>query len=97
MIKVEKEFKGKGEVSGINFSQVKREGLWCLYKRSDGYYEVVKLQERQAGIGYFSGVKVEFKERESYPTGESWSLNGHGACVRSLEKANAIFKQKVYE
>lgn len=85
---IPKQFKGKGEVRGIHFSQLRREGLVCLYKRSDGYYEIVKLRTQKSSIRIINGVKIEFQEKEIYPSGDSWN----GKCVKSKDYALELYE-----
>ena len=94
MEKLEKRFLGKGEVSGIEFEELAGDdckGLIRLYGRSDGYYEVVEIKESKGGLSVIGGVEVEFKAKEVYPRGESWS----GKCVRGYDRALSIFKTRV--
>lgn len=83
-------YRGAGEVKGLKFELVKREVDLCIFKRSDGYFEVINLLQRKAKTAIIGGVKINFKEKESYPTGDSWN----GACVFELERAEKIFKNK---
>jgi len=83
-----KQFQGRGEVRGIHFSQLRREGSVCLYKRSDGYYEIVKLRIQKASSRIINGVKIEFQEKEIYPSGDSWN----GKCVKSKNYALELYE-----
>jgi len=89
MKQINKEFEGKGEVKGITFTQIKRKGLVCIYKRSDGYYEVIKLKHQKENTVTIAGQRVHFEEKEVYSTGDSWD----GKCVKLLETAEKHFKQ----
>lgn len=90
MKQIETEFKGKGEVSGINFKQVKRSGPWVIYERSDGYYEVIKLREQKESFKTIKGIEIHFEHKEVYPNGERWD----GSCLGSLDRAKEIFDSK---
>lgn len=83
-----KQFEGKGEVRGILFTQLRREGLVCLFERSDGYYEVITLRLQKASIRLINGVKIEFQEKEIYPSGDSWN----GKCVKSKKYALELYQ-----
>ena len=83
-----KQFMGKGEVRGIHFTQVRREGFVCLYKRSDAYYEIVKLRIQKASSRIINGVKIEFEDKEIYPSGDSWN----GKCVKSKKYALELYE-----
>lgn len=97
MREIEKRFTGRGEVKGVEFFLLKREGLESLWKRSDGFYEVVRLVERKAATAIFDGVEVNFEAKETYPQGESWGTLGHGKCLSTRKKAEAYYKTRIYE
>ncbi len=86
-----KEYKGSGEVHGIIFELVKRLGDICLFKRSDNYFEVIKITHQKERNSTIAGRKVNFKKREVLPNGSDWN----GKCVKSLERANELFDVKV--
>ena len=91
---IAKEFKGRGEVRGIIFTLLKRDGLLTLWGRSDNTYEVVNLVERKETHTTFGGKEVVFEAKELYPQGESWSLQGHGKAFMTYERAEQNFKER---
>jgi hypothetical protein len=93
MLLLQIEFRGKGEVSGVIFTQLKREGDICLYKRSDGYYEVIRARKQKEKTAIIDGNKVIFEEKEIYPTGESWGK--FEWCTSNYGKALEYFAIEV--
>ena len=92
MIKqIDKVFKGRAEVKGVIFTQIKRKGMICIYERSDNCFEVVKLREQKARDIVLGGKKISLIDKELYPTGEGWE----GKCVNSLERAEEEFKKMI--
>jgi hypothetical protein len=87
---IPKEFEGRGEVKGITFKEVKRDGLLRIYERSDGYYEVIRINIQKETNCVIKGTKVHFEGGESYPSANNWD----GSCVSNLEKATQIFNDK---
>lgn len=83
-------YAGTGEVKGINFKLIKRKKDICLFERSDGSFEVIGLRQQKASTQVIGGATIEFKEKESYPSGDSWD----GKCVKTLERAEALFLVK---
>ena len=86
--KVGKTYKGVGEVRGIDFTLVRRMGYKALFLRSDGYYEVIELKSQESETVNIRGREVHIKEREVYPTGESWQ----GKCLRDKDRALKHFE-----
>lgn len=78
-------FKGKGEVSGILFTQLFRFKDLCLYERSDRCWEIVKARQQKAASYVIAGRQISHEEREAYPTKEAWGL--YEWCCGTLEKA----------
>ncbi len=95
MEKIPTEFKGRAEVSGTMFTQLKREGDICLYKRvdPDGFtaYEVVKVIPTKAMTAVFKGVSVNYEAKERYPQSGQWGATER--TTRTLEKAEEYFEQ----
>jgi len=91
MKKLPEYFSGRGEVFGIEFSQIKRIGNLAIYQRSDGFFEVVTIQTQKASTATFDGRLVQFEEKEVYPSGESWN----GSCVSTKEHAYRIFNREL--
>jgi len=89
---VGKTYEGYGDVKGVNFELLKREGDICLFKRDDGFAEVIELRQQKASTSVIAGKEVEFKEKEIYPYGESWQ----GSCT-GLTKALKDFDKLVKE
>jgi len=83
-------YKGTGEVNGIYFELLKRKKDVCLFKRSDNHYEVIDIRQQKASTQVIGGNTVEFKEKESYPSGESWD----GSCVSTIDRAIEIYNIK---
>ena len=76
-------YNGYGEIKGVDFTLLHRKKDICLFKRSDGYYEVIQLKHQKYNESMIGGNKVIFKEKEIYPTGDSWD----GKCVSTYERA----------
>ena len=95
MEKLALEFKGRGEVSGVMFYQLKREGSICIYKRvdPDGFtsYEVIKAVANEAHDRVFGGVTTHIAAKETYPKAERWGKTERG--TQSLEKAEKYFAE----
>lgn len=95
MEKLATEFKGRGEVSGVMFTQLDRKGDICLYKRvdPDGFtaYEVIKAVKNKAMTAVIGGVTVEYQERETYPKGDRWGATEK--TTTSLEQAKKYFQE----
>ena len=86
-------YEGFGEVKGVTFKLSKRIKDVCIFYRSDGYYEVVELKQQKESSSVIAGKEVIFKEKEIYPSGESWN----GVCVASETKALQEFNQMLKE
>ena len=82
---VGKTYKGYGDIKGIDFKLVKREGDICLFDRSDGYSEVIELRHQKASKSIIAGKEVDFQKKEIYPYGDSFD----GACV---SRKNGLIK-----
>ena len=95
MEKLALEFKGRGEVSGVMFYQLKRDGDICIYKRVEPEgtvsYEVIKSVANEAHDRVFGGVMVHLAAKESYPKAERWGRTERGTS--SLEKAEKYFEE----
>lgn len=91
MKKLEKEFIGTGEVKDVIFTRMHEYKLVHLYKRSDGYYEVIKIREQKESTAKIGGRLVKFEEKEIYPSGDNWD----GKCVRDYTTALSYFKDMV--
>lgn len=79
-------FIGTGEVAGSVFVQLFRFKDLCLYERDGGRnYEVMKARYQPAKVQTIAGKKIEFKEKEIYPSKEGWGLYEY--CCSSLERA----------
>ena len=89
MKELDKTIKGKGEVKGITFTQVKHSGKVYIYERSDGYFEAFTAIEQRGSIRRIKGVEIAFEEKHIYPSGESWV----GICTRSYDRALKQFNQ----
>lgn len=85
--KLNETYKGYGDVKGINFTLIDRIDNNALFKRSDGYYEVITLKHQKAKSDVIAGRKIELKEKEIYPYGESWL----GKCVKDRVTAQGYF------
>lgn len=95
MKSIEQQFEGRGDVKGITFTLIERNGLDTIWLRSDSYFEVVRLVERKAATANFNGNIVKYEAKEQYPQGESWSERGHGICLSNKEKAYEEFNRRV--
>ena len=84
-------YEGYGEVKGIRFTLLSRKGNTCLFSRSDGYFEIIELRQQEASSAVMGDTTIEFKEKEIYPSGNSWS----GKCIRDGNRAKHIFEQSV--
>lgn len=99
MEKLQLEFKGRGEVSGVMFYQIFRHENLCLYQRidPDGFisYEVIRPIYQKASTANFGGVEINYPEREKYPKGDQWGATERGTQL--LHKAINYFNQFVGE
>ena len=84
-------FEGKGEVKGIKFTQIKRQGLVVLYSRSDNYFEVCTISQQKESTRTIAGKTIHFEAKEVYPSGESWN----GKCVKTIDIANVYFNKLI--
>lgn len=87
-----KTYEGVGEVRGVNFFLKLRSKDTCLFERSDGCYEVIKLRHQEASTQKIGNSIIEFKKKEVYGSGESWD----GRCFSKLENALACYEQSIY-
>lgn len=83
-----KSYEGTGEVRGVYFTLEKRKGNLAIFHRSDGLWEVIQIKEQKTTSKVIDGIEVEFKEKEVYPSGNSWV----GKCVTSRAKAEEHFE-----
>ncbi len=92
---LEKEFVGRGEVSGVQFTQLDRNGDICLYKRvdPDGFtaYEVIKVQKTKEMTAVFGGVTVNYEAKERYPKGDQWGSTER--TTKDIEQAYKYFNE----
>jgi len=95
MIKLSPIIIGKGEVKGITFTLIKRNGLDAMYKRSDGYFEVIKIIEQKAKTRILGGKEITTPDKEVYPRGEWWGIKGRGKCVGTIDVATKIFNERI--
>lgn len=90
---LEKEFVGRGEVSGVQFTQLDRNGDICIYKRvdPDGFtaYEVIKVQKSKEMTANFGGISVHYEAKERYPKAEKWGSTKR--TTTDIEKAYKYF------
>ena len=94
MEKLPLEFNGKGEVAGSKFKQLFRFNDLCLYERISGRtsYEIIKARKQKAKTAFVNGVKVEFKEKERYPSGNEWGT--YEFCIQDLPTAIKRFNEQ---
>jgi hypothetical protein len=64
---------GNWDVKHLTFKLLKRKDNICLFERSDGFFELVRLHyinglDRQ----YSNGVVVHFRSKEVYPKTKNW-------------------------
>tara|TARA_R110000744_G_scaffold283646_1_gene395063 strand:- start:489 stop:794 length:306 start_codon:yes stop_codon:yes gene_type:complete len=74
---------GVGEVKGVDFTLIDRKGKACVFKRSDGYYEVIALTNQEESSFMIGDREVNLEKKEVYPTNEKWN----GKCVKTKERA----------
>jgi len=89
---LEAQFTGKGEVSGIIFNRIFRFDDLCLYRRSDGCYEVIRIRIQKAGIRKFGDNEIFYEEKEYYPKGEDWGK--FEWCCNDIGRATIRFNQQ---
>lgn len=89
---LERVFEGRGEVSGVVFTQIYRYNDYCIYKRSDGYYEVIRVRHQKASMRVINGTEVFYEEKERYPKGDEWE---NEYCCHSIEWAIKRFNQQM--
>lgn len=87
-----KQFNGKAEVSGVTFTQLKRDGKVALYKRDDSYYEVVVTRVKKYTERISSG---DYTHYEQYPTATSFGL--YGWCIRDYNRALIKYRETISE
>jgi len=86
MEQLQKEFIGKGEVSGVQFFQVWRGNDTCIYYRGNGLFEVIKVRFQKEQLNRkIGGVLVNFEAKEVYPKGEAWGQQD--ICTNNIERA----------
>jgi hypothetical protein len=90
MITLEKEFSGRGEVSGVLFKQIKKTDKAYMYELTEPItgqkrYEVFKKKASKSKTAILGANVVQFDEKELYPNAKnfgSWAW-----CSYSYQKA----------
>ncbi len=74
----------------IKLKQIWREGQYAIFQEigSDQNFEVIRIKQRKPNLAWKG--EEEYDLIESYPSAESWGLNGFTCC--SLERAQAKVK-----
>lgn len=85
MVKLDDKVEIKGIGTMVTASFVKRNGEVCLYQRSDGPYEVFRVQVAPARNVFGS----ELPERETYPGNEDFGKTAW--CYTQYEHAKKKF------
>jgi hypothetical protein len=84
-------FKGKGEVRGIIFKQIFRIENICIYSRSDGNYETVRIRLQKQRSRVLNGNIYNYEEKEFYPKGKNWGP--HEKCTQNFANIVRFFNQ----
>lgn len=84
------EWKGTGEVAGIIFNLLRREGDLCIVSRSDRGFEVGMVRKQKATTLNRGGVSVDLIAKEYWPKGNAWGK--HEYFTKSKDKAEYWFK-----
>jgi len=74
-------------IIGLTATLVKRTKKKAMYLRSDGYYEVFKIQVREATRIF----NTEYPAMELYPNNESFG--DIAFCTKNLELAEEYYKK----
>jgi len=88
--KIGQTYDGAGEVKGIKFKLLLRKGDDCLFERTDGYYEIIKLRQQKRTEKEINGRKFTLEAKEIYPKGDSWD----GKCIKSYKTAVEEFSKE---
>ena len=97
MIKLEKEFIGRGEVKGFRFKMLFNNDKAFMYEVSyqneeghtSRWYEVFENKVSNATDTIMNGVMVHFEEREVYPRSNSFGVCAW--CINNYDRAKAKF------
>lgn len=95
---LEIEFEGKGEVSGINFKQLRRSDKAFMYELTDietgkKHYEVFERKVSKENEVVIAGQTVRYEEREVYPKSNSFGV--WAWCITDFDKAVAVFEDLI--
>ena len=102
MIKLEKEFEGKGEVRNKKFTQIGESDYVFIYKVEDRdekgkaintYYEVFRKKVREASKSVIGGVEIDFEEKEIYPKANDWGWKFPAYTCKTFCEAMKKFEQ----
>ena len=86
MKKLPLSFIGKGEVSGVRFDQIFRQGNACIYFRNGRLFEVIRIRFQQAKKNVcLGGILIDFEARERYPKSSDWTTSD--ICTDNVEIA----------
>jgi hypothetical protein len=81
-------YRGSVETKHLTFKLIKRKDQLCIFERSDGYYEIIRLKYSKANDVVMGGVLIHFRGKEAYPKGKHWK----GIVTDNLKRAMEIFK-----
>ena len=96
MKELEKEFLGKGEVSGTKFKQLKASSKAFIYELEDietGFkrYEVFERRKQKEMTVNMGGQEITYEAKELYP--KSNSFGSWAWCTTDLDRAIEIFNR----
>lgn len=86
---LEKQFLGKGEVSGYKFTQLHETIKGYLYEISDlegnKHYEAFEKRQQQESIRLMFGKEIHYKAKELYPN--STAFGDWAWCCKNYQSA----------
>lgn len=95
MIELEKEFKGKAEVSDYSFKMIASNGTAYVYEISDEFnnrhYEAFERKEAKKHDTVIAGIAIHYNARVLYPKSNDFGVTAW--CFKSLESAMNKFNQ----
>jgi len=93
------EFMGKGEVARVSFKRLFRHNDICLYCRSDGCFEIIRVRFQKSRTVLKEGKLISYLEKEYYPKGEDWGKFEFCVTdrVRAIARFNALANSLNYK
>jgi hypothetical protein len=93
---LEKQFEGKGEVSGVAFLQLEKTKKSVMYQLTETEtgqirYEVFELRSQKAGEAVMGGQTIQHEEKELYPKSAAFGI--WAWCFSDFGKALVKFEE----